>query len=126
MSATANDGLRCSPFSSFQQHPSISVHGRDASCTSVSSGSPRMATSQFSFRSVAAGVAEGCGPIATFTLRPQAPQTICGETANRGEDNPKKSNGEQFEKTRKWGENQPTDRRPLLSFAFPTWRTSRL
>src|SRR5207247_1856768 len=84
MSATANDGLRCSPFSSFQQQPSISVHGHDASCTSVSSGSPRMATSQFSFRSVAAGVAEGCGPIATFTAPSPSSANHLRGTRNSG------------------------------------------
>src|SRR5438477_4678336 len=66
MSVTANDGDMCWPSEDFQQHPSICDHGSWASLGRTWSGSPRNATSQFSLRSVEAGVAEACGPIATL------------------------------------------------------------
>src|SRR5581483_1018862 len=67
-----------------QQQPSISDQGFDASCGMVWSGSPRIATSQFNFFNVAPGVAEGCGPIATFTARPSSSANhFCG-TRNSG------------------------------------------
>ena len=48
----------------------------------VRSGSPRRATSQFNFLSVAEGVAELCGPMATFTaLESSSRNQVCGTQA---------------------------------------------
>src|SRR4051794_14192584 len=70
MSVTPSDGVRCIPLSSRQQHPAISLHDFDASSGIVWSGSPRIPTSHPSLRIVAGGVADVCGPIATFTAFP--------------------------------------------------------
>src|SRR5579864_4580283 len=84
MSVTPRFGFKWIPDSSRQQQPSISDHVPDASCESVWSGSPRIATSQFNLRRVAPGVAEGCGPIATFTaLLSSSANHLCG-TRNSG------------------------------------------
>src|SRR5579864_4982328 len=84
MSVTPRVGVKWIPDSSRQQQPSISDHVPDASCASVWSGSPRIATSQFNFLKVAPGVAEGCGPIATFTASPPSSANhFCG-TRNAG------------------------------------------
>src|SRR5579871_524663 len=77
MSVTPSDELTCTPLSSRQQHPSISLHGLVASRGSVWSGSPRIPTSHCIFRMAAAGVAEVCGPIATFTALPPNSANHC-------------------------------------------------
>src|SRR5215208_4278862 len=70
MSVTANDADMCSPSESLQQTPSIELHGLVAKSAIAWSGSPLITTSARVFRKVADGVAEECGPIATFTARP--------------------------------------------------------
>ena len=85
MSVTACSGEMCSPLSSFQQQPSIADHGVEASWGRVWSGSPRRATSQFNFLSVAEGVAELCGPMATFTaLESSSRNQVCGTRSSGG------------------------------------------
>src|SRR5579862_7469629 len=78
-------GVIWSPSADFQQQPSISDHAVEANFGNVSSGSPRMATSHFNLRNVAAGVAELWGPMATFTaLLSSAVNHCCGTRSSGG------------------------------------------
>src|SRR3954447_21992170 len=59
-------------------------HGFDASSAMVKSGSPRSTTSHFVFRSVAAAVADPCGPMATFTAEVPNPANHSAGTRSSG------------------------------------------
>src|SRR5215470_2640718 len=85
MFVTADDSEICGPAAERQQHPAIDLHAVVASFGKVSSGFSRNTTSQPSFRRVAAGVADPCGPMATLTAPDfNSRNHICGTRSSGG------------------------------------------